>query len=166
MKPASILGVCAASLALLTGQASHAADNAAHHAARHAHAKSSKKAATGTKAAPEEKAGPDDGGDEGTPDVLHATALEYSCELGATLTIYRLPDDPKHIALRWKKTLHRLTAVGTTTGAVRFENRKYGLLWIGIPAKGMLLDSRKGEQLANECRSAEERGELAVPQTR
>ena len=31
-----------------------------------------------------------------------------------------------------------------------------GIVWIGIPAKGILLDSRKGQQLANECKSAEQ----------
>jgi hypothetical protein len=32
----------------------------------------------------------------------------------------------------------------------------YGLIWIGIPAKGMLLDSKQNRQLANECRNAEQ----------
>ncbi|MEO6919591.1 MAG: hypothetical protein ABI171_11365 [Collimonas sp.] len=103
------------------------------------------------KAAPAEV---DDGEDEGTPDVKTAVSVDYKCELGNSLTIYTNADDDKHIALRWGKTLHRLTRVPTTTGANRFENRKYGLLWIGIPAKGILLDSKSGHQLANECKSA------------
>ncbi|MEF9927680.1 MAG: hypothetical protein RR804_07565, partial [Massilia sp.] len=70
--------------------------------------------------------------------------------------------DDKHIALRWKKRLHRLSRVGTTTGANRFENRLYGLVWIGIPAKGMLLDSKQGRQLANECKDAEQAKPAAV----
>jgi len=98
----------------------------------------------------------DDGEDEGTPDVKTSVAVEYNCELGDKLTIYRNAEDQKHIALRWGKTLHRLTHVTTTTGAERFENHKYGLVWIGIPAKGMLLDSKQGHQLANECKSPEQ----------
>ncbi|MGS0740819.1 hypothetical protein ACVBEF_03135 [Glaciimonas sp. GG7] len=98
----------------------------------------------------------DDGEDEGTPDVKTSVAIEYNCELGNKLTIYRNIEDPKHIALRWGKTLHRLTSVATTTGASRFENHKYGFVWIGIPAKGMLLDSKQGHQLANECISSEQ----------
>ncbi|WP_395824694.1 hypothetical protein [Collimonas sp.] len=98
----------------------------------------------------------DDGEDEGTPDIKTAAAVDYHCELGNNLTIYTNTEDDKHIALRWGKSLHRLTRVPTTTGANRFENRKYGLLWIGIPAKGILLDSKKGQQLANECKSPEQ----------
>ncbi len=71
-------------------------------------------------------------------------------ELGGTLSA------DKHIAIRWNKRIHRLTRVATTTGANRFENHKMGLVWIGIPAKGLLLDSKKGQQLANECKNAEQ----------
>lgn len=90
------------------------------------------------------------------PDVKGSASTEYSCELGNKLTIYQNAGDEQHIALHWKKRLHRLTRVDTTTGANRFENRKFGLLWIGIPAKGILLDSKKGQQLANECKNSEQ----------
>lgn len=105
------------------------------------------------KAAPAEV---DDGEDEGTPDIKTSVSVDYHCELGNQLTIFTNAEDDKHVALRWGKALHRLTRVPTTTGANRFENHKYGLLWIGIPAKGILLDSKTGHQLANECKSAEQ----------
>jgi hypothetical protein len=83
-------------------------------------------------------------------------AVELNCELGNKLTLYRNASDRDHMALRWNQRVHRMTRVSTTTGADRFENSKYNLVWIGIPAKGMLLDSKKGRQLANECRDAEQ----------
>lgn len=95
-------------------------------------------------------------GDEKEPDVSKWQATDYHCELGNKLTVYRNADDDKSIALRWHTKLHSLDRVGTTTGAIRFENRKLGLVWIGIPAKSMLLDSNKGQQLANECKTAEQ----------
>lgn len=94
--------------------------------------------------------------DEAEPDIAGSTATDFSCELGNKVTIYRIQNDDTHIALRWKKRLMRLTKVDTTTGAHRFENSKIGLVWLGIPAKGILLDSKKGQQLANECKSAEQ----------
>ena len=94
--------------------------------------------------------------DEPEPDVQDTTTTEYNCELGNKVTIYHNEGDSSHIALRWKKRLHRLTSVGTSTGAKRFENPNFGLIWIGIPAKGMLLDSKLNRQLANECKSAEQ----------
>jgi hypothetical protein len=90
------------------------------------------------------------------PDTAGSTGLDYNCALGDKVTIFSNAEDDKHIALRWNKRLMRLTRVETTTGAHRFENRRQGMVWIGIPAKGILLDSKKGQQLANECKSAEQ----------
>ncbi len=105
---------------------------------------------------------PADMDDEGEPDITGSNSVDFECELGNKLTIYENAADSKHIALRWKKRLHRLRRVDTTTGAHRFENRRYGLVWIGIPAKGMLLDSRKGRQLANDCKNAEQSQQESV----
>ncbi|MGI4841756.1 MAG: hypothetical protein ACRYF7_00435 [Janthinobacterium lividum] len=90
------------------------------------------------------------------PDITDTVVTDYACELGNKITIYTNAQDNAHIALRWKKRLHRLSRVGTTTGAQRFENPHWGLIWIGIPAKGMLLDSKLNRQLANECKNAEQ----------
>ncbi len=94
--------------------------------------------------------------DEKEPDTGTSSASEWHCELGNKVTLYHNAEDDQHIALRWHKRVHRLTRVGTSTGAHRYENPKIGLVWIGIPGKSMLLDSKKGHQLANECKSAEQ----------
>jgi membrane-bound inhibitor of C-type lysozyme len=91
---------------------------------------------------------------EPEPDITNSVSTEYNCELGDKVTIYTNDKDDAHIALRWQKHLHQLTRVDTTTGAQRFEDPGFGLVWIGIPAKGILLDSKHGRQLANECKSA------------
>jgi hypothetical protein len=93
---------------------------------------------------------------EDEPDVTGSVTTDFDCELGNKITIFTNVGDADHIALRWKKRLHRLTRVGTTTGAQRFENQLFGLIWIGIPTKGMLLDSKQNRQLANECKDAEQ----------
>lgn len=104
---------------------------------------------------------------EETPDTKNAASADYQCELGNKLTIYSHADNDKFVALRWKNKLLQLTKVDTTTGASRYENKKNGLVWIGIPAKGMLLDQKKGQQLANECKTAEQMNppQEAVPAT-
>ncbi len=94
--------------------------------------------------------------DEKEPDLTGLQPVEFHCELGNNLTIYRSANDDQQIALRWNKRVHNMMRVATTTGANRFENAKKGLVWIGIPAKGILLDSKKGQQLANECKSSEQ----------
>jgi membrane-bound inhibitor of C-type lysozyme len=94
--------------------------------------------------------------DEAEPDITDTVVTDYACELNNKITIYTNEKDRGHIALRWKNRLHRLERVGTTTGALRFENTKFGLIWIGIPSKGILLDSKLNRQLANECKNAEQ----------
>jgi len=92
--------------------------------------------------------------DDPEPDITDTVTTEYKCELNNKVTIYTNDKDDQHIALRWKNRLHRLTRVGTSTGALRFENTAFGIIWIGIPAKGILLDSKHNHQLANECKDA------------
>ncbi len=94
--------------------------------------------------------------DEPEPDIGDTKTFEFNCELGNKITVYQNDADTNSIAVRWKKRLHRLTRIETTTGAQRFENKHYGLIWIGIPTKSMLLDSKQNRQLANECQTAEQ----------
>jgi membrane-bound inhibitor of C-type lysozyme len=122
-------------------------------AEKHASAKKARK----EEAAPEVAAA-----DEPEPDISDTQVTDYACELNNKITIYTNEKDDGHIALRWKNRLHRLERVGTTTGALRFENPKFGLIWIGIPSKGMLLDSKLNRQLANECKNAEQAKSLVA----
>ena len=91
--------------------------------------------------------------DDIVPDIFTSKTFDYRCELNDSLSIYTNVDDDLHAAIRWKNRLYRLKRVETTTGANRFENKKAGLVWISIPTKGMLLNSRLGQQLANECKT-------------
>ena len=91
--------------------------------------------------------------DHEQPDITKMASSLYNCELGNKLAIFHNVNDNGYVALRWQNRLHRLLRVKTSTGADRFENQKNGLVWISIPSKGMLLDSNKGRQLANECKT-------------
>ncbi|MFL6708631.1 MAG: hypothetical protein ACJ8HI_10540 [Massilia sp.] len=121
--------------------------------------KTAKTAAAKKKAEPkeEESTGPSEADDSDT------VVTDYRCELGNVLTIFQHEGDDSHIALRWKKRIHRLEKVGTTTGAQRYQNTTFGLVWIGIPSKGMLLDAKLNRQLANECKNTDqEAGKFAI----
>ncbi len=110
-------------------------------------------AATGAAA---NAAGDDDDEDLGEANIEGSVVNNFNCELSNKVTTYYNASDDRHIAIRWKNKVHRMRRIGTSTGANRFENRKAGLVWIHIPSKAMLLDSRKGQQLANECRDPEQ----------
>ncbi|RJG06857.1 hypothetical protein D3870_13355 [Noviherbaspirillum cavernae] len=93
--------------------------------------------------------------EDNQPDLAGKTRTDFHCELGNKVSIYDNAGDNQRIGMRWNKKMHELTRVETSTGAHRFEDKDAGLVWISIPAKSMLLDSKKGLQLANECRSRE-----------
>jgi hypothetical protein len=99
---------------------------------------------------------PDVADDEPIPDVTDTTLTEFSCEMNNKVAVYRNLMDDSYIILRWQNHLRRMEKVGTTTGARRYESAKTGLVWIGIPSKGILLDSKQNRQLANECKDAEQ----------
>lgn len=146
MKIASAFALLIAGLLVTTAPAIAQNASPSGHSAKKPHAK---KAHAPKKEADDEEDGPE-------PDITGQLSTDFQCELGNKLTIYRHPNDDQHIALRWHKRLHQMTRVQTTTGADRFESPKKVLIWIGIPAKSMLLNARKGQQLANECRSPEQ----------
>lgn len=89
-------------------------------------------------------------------DIAGSIITEYDCAEGHKITVYRNPGNPDNVALRWDKRIIAMTRVETQSGAERLEHKKRGLLFIGIPVKAMLLDTKKGRQLANECKSAEQ----------
>ena len=68
----------------------------------------------------------------------------------------RNPDNPDRVAMRWGNKITTMKRVETSSGAERLEHEKRGLVFIGIPAKAMLLDAKKGRQLANDCMSPEQ----------
>lgn len=118
--------------------------------------------AAATSAAAANAVGDDDDEDLGEANIEGSIVNNFNCELGNKITTYYNASDDKHIAIRWKDKVHRMRRIGTSTGANRFENRKAGLVWIHIPSKAMLLDSKKGQQLANECRDPEQAKALAA----
>ncbi|WP_246542233.1 hypothetical protein [Collimonas antrihumi] len=77
-------------------------------------------------------------------------AGNFYCELGNRVDVASSANG--EVKLTWKGRAYTMTTVSTTTGAVRLEDKASGLVWIQIPAKSMLLNSKQGQQLANECK--------------
>jgi hypothetical protein len=112
-----------------------------------------------TKKAPAKKAaehGGDASDDATEADVVGSIVTEYGCADGQKITVFRNPGDPNNVALRWGNRITRMKRIETDSGAERLEHQKRGLVFIGIPAKAMLLDSKHGRQLANDCKSPEQ----------
>ena len=82
-----------------------------------------------------------------------AKAIDMHCELGRQVSVAGDVQLDSAIDVNWKGKQYRMQRVSTSTGALRFEDQISGLVWISIPSKAMLLDSRRGEPVANECKA-------------
>lgn len=78
----------------------------------------------------------------------------YRCELERSVGVKSLTRDGQTMELRWNRKEYAMHAVEARSGALRYENREAGLAWITIVGKSLLLDTRQGQQLANECKYA------------
>ena len=78
---------------------------------------------------------------------------DFSCEMGNKVQVRMDGRVTDGVTLVWKGKNYMMNPVSTSTGAVRLENKGEGLVWIQIPSKSMLLNSKIGQQLANDCRS-------------
>lgn len=86
--------------------------------------------------------------------LVQAKAVDLRCELGRQVSVAGDVHMDNAIDLNWKGKHYRMQRVSTSTGAQRFEDQGSGLVWISIPSKAMLLDTVRGEPVANECRAA------------
>jgi hypothetical protein len=92
---------------------------------------------------------------------LQAVAPELSdvhtgrmlCELGNSVTVTPDPQQPSRFIVQIKKNTYRMTPVETTTGAVRLEDAQAGAMWLQLPHKSMLMNSKLGQRMADECQS-------------
>lgn len=81
----------------------------------------------------------------------------YRCELGQSVEIQRDAQNVNLIELHWQGNRHTLERHASTSGLPRYEDRQSGLLWIDLPWKSVLMDSRSGRPLANECKATQSR---------
>ncbi len=82
-----------------------------------------------------------------------ASVVDLVCEFGKRVSVQGNPQTDNAIDLRWQGERYRLLRIRTSTGANRFEDYASGLVWISIPSKAMLLNSKLGEPVANECKA-------------
>lgn len=75
------------------------------------------------------------------------------CELGASVTVTPDPQQAAGFIVQMKKFTYHMTPVETTTGAVRLEDTQAGAMWLQLPNKSMLMNSKLGQRMADECQS-------------
>jgi hypothetical protein len=99
-----------------------------------------------------------------SPEQLQAAAAvfvgEANCDLKERVLLQAATDTPGHFDLVFRKARYRLVPEVTRTGAIRLEDRASGMVWLQIPAKSMLLNTRAGRREADGCRLAEQLADM------
>jgi hypothetical protein len=88
-----------------------------------------------------------------TPEVGEVHTGRMVCELGNSVTVSPDPQQPERFLVQMKKNTYFMTPVETTTGAVRLEDAQAGAMWLQLPHKSMLMNSKLGQRMADECQS-------------
>jgi hypothetical protein len=84
-----------------------------------------------------------------------------ACEFGQTVQLTPIDGRAGHFRLVFGKLSYTLVAQETTTGAVRLEDRAAGVVWLQIPAKSMLLNTRVGQRMLDACMHDQQRFAVA-----
>jgi len=82
---------------------------------------------------------------------------EATCEFNQTVNVQPVANKVGHFHLTYKKTVYTVVPEETTTGALRLEDKKAGIVWLQIPSKSMLMNSKLGQRMVDNCMHAEQR---------
>ena len=80
--------------------------------------------------------------------VMTGTA---QCEFEQKVSVERVDGRPGVFKVGFKNASYTMVPQETTTGAVRLEDRKAGVMWLQIPAKSMLMNSKAGQRMVDGC---------------
>jgi hypothetical protein len=100
------------------------------------------------------------------PQSLNAAQLEIAkrvhtgnaaCEFDQTVSVIPVTSHPGHFTLGFKNVNYTMVPEATTTGAVRLEDKKAGVVWLQIANKSMLMNTKVGQRMVDACQHAEQR---------
>jgi hypothetical protein len=79
------------------------------------------------------------------------------CDAGQHVNIDAIASRPGHFKVSFKKASYTMTPEETSTGAVRLQDKKSGVVWLQIPAKSMLMNQKVGQRMVDGCTQSEQR---------
>jgi len=82
---------------------------------------------------------------------------EAKCEFNQHVAVQPIDGKPGHFKVSFKNVSYTMVPQETTTGAVRLEDKKAGVVWIQIPAKSMMLNSKIGQRMVDGCATSQQR---------
>ena len=91
---------------------------------------------------------------------LAVAALVYTgtidCELKQQVQVAAIAERPGMFQLSHRGKRYTLVPEPTSTGAVRLTDAKAGIVWLQIPLKSMLMNTRIGQRLVDACQHTDQ----------
>lgn len=84
------------------------------------------------------------------------------CEFNERVTVVPVDGQPGHFHVGHKGLRYTMVPEETTTGAVRLVDRRAGMVWLQIPVKSMLMNSKQGRRMVDACTHAEQRAAMTA----
>jgi hypothetical protein len=76
---------------------------------------------------------------------------KIECEFNQSVDVAPLAAKAGYFEVSFKGKKYVLAPEATTTGAVRLEDKKAGVVWLQIANKSMLMNSKAGQRMADNC---------------
>jgi hypothetical protein len=79
------------------------------------------------------------------------------CEFNQHVNVEAITAHPGHFKVSFKNAHYTMTPEETSTGAVRLQDKKSGVVWLQIPTKSMLMNQKAGQRMVDGCTQSEQR---------
>ncbi len=86
------------------------------------------------------------------------------CEFSQSVSVDPVPGQPGHFKVGYKNASYTMVPEETTTGAVRLQDKRNGVMWLQIANKSMLMNSKIGQRMVDSCVHPEQRTAVASSQ--
>ena len=73
------------------------------------------------------------------------------CEFDQSVNVAAVPGQKGVFNVEFKGKSYLMVPEATTTGAVRLEDKKNGMMWLQIANKSMLMNSKIGQRMVDNC---------------
>ena len=93
---------------------------------------------------------------------LRVNRGDAQCEFNQTVSVRPHPQRAGVFNVSFKNHTYTMAPEPTSTGAVRLEDKRAGVMWLQIPTKSMLMDSGKGQRMVDACTHAEQRATITA----
>ena len=76
---------------------------------------------------------------------------KVSCEFDQSIDVEKVHGKRGYFSLAFKGKTYTMVPEATTTGAVRLEDKKAGMMWLQIANKSMLMNTKAGQRMVDNC---------------